>query len=235
MSDDLDHVLVVDDDQRLRELLARYLASVGFRVTTAADAEEAARVMVGLAFDAIVLDVMMPGESGLEMTQRLRDQGEETPILLLTAMGDAADRIAGLEAGADDYLPKPFEPRELELRVRAITRRRLEEAPAAAQEIRLGSCAFEVSTATLTRDGAPVRLTETEATILQALAQAGGEPVAREALMGSSDDDANPRAVDVQITRLRRKIEPDPKAPHYLRTVRGAGYALTPDREGLAR
>lgn len=229
--EEAEHVLVVDDDARLRDLLARYLASVGFRVTVAEDAEAAARVMAGLCFDAIVLDVMMPGETGLEMTRRLRDRGDATPILLLTAMDETKDKIAGLEAGADDYLPKPFEPRELELRVRAITRRRAPAAPVAAAILGLGDFAFETATATLSRDGAAIRLTETEALILKALADAGGAPVAREDLMTSSDEAANPRAVDVQITRLRRKIESDPKAPRYLRTIRGAGYALTTDPE----
>lgn len=231
--DEAEHLLVVDDDARLRDLLARYLASVGFRVTVADDAAAAERVMAGLCFDAIVLDVMMPGETGLEMTRRLRAGGDMTPILLLTAMDETPDRIAGLEAGADDYLPKPFEPRELELRVRAITRRVAAPAPApaAAAILRLGDFAFETATATLTRDGAAIRLTETEALILKALAEADGTPVAREALMASADEAANPRAVDVQITRLRRKIEADPKAPRYLRTVRGAGYALTAEPE----
>ncbi|MEM6492702.1 MAG: response regulator, partial [Pseudomonadota bacterium] len=185
---DAPHILVVDDDARLRDLLDRFLASVGFRVTSAADAAEADRRRSALQFDAIVLDVMMPGESGVDATRRLRAAGDGTPILLLTAMGETVDRIAGLEAGADDYLPKPFEPRELELRVRGLLRRATPSPPERSGVLKLGRLRFDVAAAVLSEDGAALRLTESEARILKLLAEADGAPVAREALSLGDED-----------------------------------------------
>ncbi len=221
------HVLVVDDDKRLRELLARFLSENGFRVTTAVSSAEARTRLKSFAFDLIVLDVMLPGESGLSLTESLRTDNA-VPILLLTARGDPEDRIDGLERGADDYLAKPFEPRELLARMRSILRR-AKPAPAPAGPIRLGNFRFDPERELLTRDGEPVRLTGGEARLLNRLAKSRGEPVSREELSTLSDAAGNLRSVDVQIARLRRKIEPDPSFPRYLQTVRGQGYSLRPD------
>ena len=230
---DAPHVLVVDDDRRLRDLLQRYLAENGFRVTTAGDAALARAKLASIAFDLIVLDVMMPGESGLDLTASLRAQSR-VPILLLTAMGEAADRIRGLERGADDYLPKPFEPRELVLRIKTILARVREPAPKPAppQLLRFGDYIFYPGRDELRRGAVIVRLTTGEAALLRALAETPGAPVSREELSrktGSDTSDSATRAIDVQVTRLRRKIEADPKEPRYLQTVRGQGYALRPD------
>jgi two-component system phosphate regulon response regulator OmpR len=224
---ELPHILVVDDDTRLRELLRKYLTEQGFRVTVAASAAEARAKLASLEFDLIVLDIMMPGESGLELTQSLR-KTSDVPILMLTAMGEAEDRIAGLERGADDYLPKPFEPRELSLRIRTILRRAAPVA-AAAKELRLGRFHFDVERRILRRDGAEVRLTEAEAALLVALAHSPGTAMSRDELSRQTGNDVNSRTVDVQVTRLRRKIEADPRFPRYLQTVRGLGYVLRPD------
>ncbi len=238
------HVLVVDDDRRLRDLLQRYLAENGFRVTTAGDAALARAKLASLAFDLIVLDVMMPGESGLDLTASLRaasmPKHSRVPILLLTAMGEAEDRIRGLERGADDYLPKPFEPRELVLRIKTILARVREPAPQTTPPklLRLGDYVFMPTRDELRRGAIVVRLTTGEAALLRALAEKPGEPLSREELSrrtnpsqdGNDSEDAGAtRAVDVQVTRLRRKIEPDPKEPRYLQTVRGQGYVLRPD------
>jgi two-component system, OmpR family, phosphate regulon response regulator OmpR len=220
------HLLVVDDDARLRSLLRRYLTDQGFRVTTAADAAEARTRLKSLAFDLLILDVMMPGETGLALTRDLRAT-ERVPILLLTAMAESEDRINGLEQGADDYLAKPFEPRELVLRVRNILSRARPDREAA--ELTLGICRFDLQRAELFRGGTPVRLTEAETALLSALARHAGEPVARETLATEARFGGNLRSLDVQITRLRRKIERDPKIPRYLQTVRGTGYLLKPD------
>jgi two-component system phosphate regulon response regulator OmpR len=221
------HILVVDDDLRLRELLQKYLSENGFRVTTAEDAAHARAKLASLSFDLIVLDVMMPGESGLELTAALRHR-TTVPILLLTAMGEAEDRIRGLEQGADDYLPKPFEPRELVLRIRAILGRVQPPAEMPAT-VRLGACSFDTGRLELTRAGDVVRLTSSEADLLGTLARHAGSPLSREELRRHGTDCANNRSVDVQVTRLRRKIEPNPKLPRYLQTVRGRGYVLRPD------
>jgi len=226
------HILVVDDDARLCDLIARYLGEQGFRVSTAANAAEARQKLAGFAFDLIVLDVMMPGESGLELTRSLRAKNS-VPILLLTAMGESADRIGGLETGADDYLTKPFEPRELILRIQAILKRAEAQprilAPSAL--LRFGPFRFEIDRRRLFRGTDPVYLTEAESAMLARLAMNVGQPVTRDELsaLGESAANAQSRLVDVQITRLRRKIEDDPKFPRYLQTVRGRGYVLQPD------
>jgi two-component system, OmpR family, phosphate regulon response regulator OmpR len=224
------HLLVVDDDRRLRELLRDFLGRNGYRVNVAADAAEARRQVAGFAFDLMILDVMMPGESGLDLARSMRGSGN-LPILLLTARGEAADRIAGLEAGADDYLPKPFEPRELLLRIGAILRRAQPTGgaalAAATRPLRLGDCRFDAERGELWRGADAVRLTTGEAQLLTALARKAGNTVSRQELAGGEEGGA--RAVDVQVTRLRRKIEPDPKQPRYLQTVWGEGYVLRPD------
>lgn len=221
------HILVVDDDRRLRELLGRYLTENGFRVTAATDAVNARAKLRSMEFDLLVLDVMMPGEDGVALTKSLR-QGSEVPILLLTAMAEPDDRIAGLESGADDYLTKPFEPRELLLRIRTILRR-TPPPVAAPKEIRLGVHRFDLEREVLFAGKTPVPLTNAEARLLKALASNPGETLSREALIAAAGIEATSRVVDVQVTRLRRKIEPNPKAPLYLQTVRGKGYALWPD------
>jgi len=227
MSDLEPHLLVVDDDARLRELLRRYLSESGFRITTAADAGEARANLASFAFDLVVLDVMMPGESGLTLTRALRHEGR-VPVLLLTAMGEPEDRVNGLEQGADDYLSKPFEPRELVLRIRNLLQRR-PAADVERREVRFGGCRFDLDRGELFRGGDPIRLTAAETGLLASLAQKAGEAVSREELSLSAQFSGNVRNVDVQMTRLRRKIERDPRFPRYLQTVRGTGYVLKPD------
>ena len=224
--DDKPHILVVDDDTRLRDLLSQYLGENGFLVTTAADADEARARMRGLVFDLLVLDVMMPGETGLELTNSLR-MSSSVPILLLTAMGEADDRVKGLEQGADDYMAKPFEPRELVLRIESILRRTTPVAPDG--PVRMGSCSFDVGRRELRRDNAIVRLTTIEANMLATLARYTGVTLSRDDLIRECSIDGGERTVDVQVTRLRRKIEPDPRQPRYLHTIRGQGYVLHPD------
>jgi len=228
MTSDGPHILVVDDDRRLRELLRRYLSDNGFRVSTAGDAAEARRLLGGIAFDLIVLDVMMPGEDGLAFTRALRADSQ-VPILLLTARGEVEDRIEGLQRGADDYLTKPFEPRELLARVASILRRAAAPPVRAANTLRFGACQFDLDRGELTRDGALVRLTSQEGSLLRALAANPGVTLTREELIRQSGIETNERAVDVQVTRLRRKIETDPRTPRFLQTVRGAGYVLLPE------
>ena len=230
MGDTEPHLLVVDDDTRLRELLRRYLSEQGFRVTVAADSGEARAKMASFAFDLVVLDVMMPGESGLALTRDLRGRGaiKQLPVLLLTAMAEPEDRVNGLEHGADDYLVKPFEPRELVLRIRNIlVRRGRGEAPRTA--IRFGAFRYDPARGELLRGADPVHLTAAEATLLASLAAQPGAAVSREDLSQSAQFTGNIRNVDVQMTRLRRKIETDPRFPRYLQTVRGTGYVLKPD------
>lgn len=229
------HLLIVDDDERIRELLKRYLMKQGFMVTSARDAAQARRLLSGLAFDLIVLDVMMPGEDGVALTQWLRGE-MATPVILLTARGEARDRIVGLEAGADDYIPKPFEPRELVLRINAILRRapKPEHKALSAKVLMMGRMRYDIETGEL-RDGPDVmRLTQTESALMRVLAARQGDVVSREALVehlgrdrGQTEEPSQERAIDVQITRLRRKIEPDPRRPRFLQTVRGEGYMLT--------
>ena len=221
------HLLVVDDDMRLGELLRRYLSDEGFRVTIAGDASEARGHLASFAFDLVVLDVMMPGESGLELTRALRRE-DRIPILLLSAMAEPEDRVNGLEQGADDYLGKPFEPRELVLRIRNILERR-PAANADRREIRFGGCRFDIIRGELFRGDELVHLTTAETGLLAALAQKVGQAISREELSLSGQFGGNVRNVDVQMTRLRRKIERDPRFPRYLQTVRGTGYVLRPD------
>jgi len=225
------HVLVVDDDRRLRDLLAKYLTEHGYLVVTAADAAEARRHLAVLAFDALVLDVMMPGEDGIALTRSLRGESIPLPILLLTARGEVDDRIRGLEAGADDYLSKPFEPRELLLRLASILRRAPRDpgGDAVPASLRLGAFTWDVARAELRRGDQPVHLTQAERDLLAVLAETPGQGVSRDELAVRTGSSGNPRAVDVQVTRLRKKIEDDPRLPRYLQTVRGTGYLLRPD------
>ena len=221
------HILVVDDDRRIRQLLQRFLIENGFRVTAAEDTAKARSFLEGLAFDLLILDIMMPGETGLEFTEYLR-QNSDVPILLLTARGEPQDRIEGLELGADDYLGKPFEPKELLLRIKSILRRTHVDLLEQPSELRLGQCRFNLTRGELTREGKQVKLTSGENALLKLLGQNPGETFSRLDLcerLGIPQE----RSIDVQITRLRRKIEQDPKMPIYLQTVRGVGYVLMPD------
>jgi len=228
MTEEKPHILVVDDDTRLRDLIQKYLSEQGFRVTTGTDSADARAKLASFSFDLLVLDIMMPGETGLELTRMLRAKSS-VPILLLTAMSETADRIQGLEQGADDYLAKPFEPRELVLRINAILRRVQPPPAATADEVRFGAFCFDLSREELKRDDEYVRLTTAEASLLKALARQPGVPLSRDDLNSASRISGNTRTIDVQMTRLRRKIEDDPKFPRYLQTVRGTGYVLLPD------
>ncbi|MEZ5827492.1 MAG: response regulator transcription factor [Hyphomicrobiales bacterium] len=220
--DNAPHILVVDDDSRIRDLLARYLHDHGYRITTAVDAASARACMRSLSFDLLVLDVMMPRETGIEFARALREDSQ-VPILMLTARAEPEQRIEGLETGVDDYLAKPFDPRELLLRVGNILRRG--SATPASGEVRMGNFVFHVSRGELQRDGETIRLTERERELLRYFAQRPGTPVSRHELAKDADSGGE-RAVDVQINRLRRKIENDPTNPVYLQTVRGKGYVL---------
>ncbi len=227
MNDNAPHILVVDDDTRLASLLKKYLSDNGYRVSVAESAEDAATKMKGLSFDLVVLDRMMPGQDGLSFAKSMRETrgyNQTVAILMLTAMAEASDRIDGLEAGIDDYLTKPFEPRELLLRVAAILRRSRQET---ISDICFGEFAFNIPKGELAKDGVPINLTSSEQILLKTLATSPGVPVSRDVLSLSSGTQG--RAVDVQITRLRRKIEVDPKVPRYLQTVRGEGYVLWAD------
>ncbi len=231
---DLDaHLLIVDDDERIRTLLQKFLMRNGFLVTAARDAAHARRILSGLDFDLIVLDVMMPGEDGLAFTRAIRETNS-VPILLLTAKGDTGNRIEGLEAGADDYLPKPFEPKELLLRINAILRR-VPEAPisdTAPKVLTLGPIRYDMERGEMWQGEDLVRLTATEMQLMKIFAASCHEAISRAKLveeLGRDRGQAQERAIDVQITRLRRKIESDPKQPRYLQTVRGSGYMLAPD------
>lgn len=229
------HLLIVDDDERIRGLLQKFLMRNGFLVTAARDAAHARRLLAGLEFNMLVLDVMMPGEDGLSLTRDLR-RTLSTPILLLTARGETRDRIEGLEAGADDYLPKPFEPKELLLRINAILRRVPHETPTGPKFLHLGALRYDQNRGEMFAGEDPVRLTATEAALMRIFAARAGEVIGRTELIDElgrdrtgPEDSAGDRAIDVQITRLRRKIEPDPREPRYLQTVRGMGYMLAPD------
>lgn len=227
------HLLIVDDDERIRVLLQKFLMRNGFLVTVARDAQHARRILTGLDFDMLILDVMMPGEDGLSLCRSIRET-RQTPILLLTAKGETGNRIEGLEAGADDYLPKPFEPKELLLRINAILRR-MPETPAediVPKILHLGPIRYDLERGEMWQGEDLVRLTATEMQLMKIFSAKPGEPISRNKLvedLGRDRGQAQERAVDVQITRLRRKIETNPKQPRYLQTVRGAGYMLAPD------
>ncbi|MDB5371194.1 MAG: DNA-binding response regulator [Roseomonas sp.] len=225
------HLLVVDDDARLRNLLQRFLSEQGFRVSAAADAGAARQALASMSFDLLVLDVMMPGESGLDLTESLRRDGHEVPILMLTAAGAPDDRIAGFERGADDYLAKPFDPRELALRIRTILKRAAPAMPASLPmaPVQLGPHWFDPERGELRGQDGTQRLTGGEAALLSALARRAGEVLTREEIAAAlGTPEAGERAVDVQVTRLRRKIEPDPREPRFLQTIRHRGYVLRP-------
>jgi len=227
LSDDAAHLLVVDDDTRIRALLNRYLVEQGFRITVAADAAEARRKLNGLDFDLIILDVMMPGESGLSLTQSLTTI-KKVPIILLTALAESAARIAGLEAGADDYLPKPFDPRELVLRINNILRRNVPSGAPKIEQVMFGPYTFSISRKELKKASDIIRLTDREQEIMLLFALRAGDTIPRHELVGS-DAEVGERTIDVQINRLRRKIEDDPANPVWLQTVRGIGYRLSID------
>jgi two-component system phosphate regulon response regulator OmpR len=228
--DRLPHLLVIDDDERLRALLSQYLTDNGFLVSTATDAAAAREVLDVFSYDIIICDVMMPGEDGVAFTRAMKAAGYATPILLLTALGETDSRISGLEAGADDYLPKPFEPRELLLRLNAILRR----VAAARPQTRTGPLTFgkwtlDTDKGEMTAPDDRMLLTAVEHTLMRALSSKPGEVITREELADMCQMNANERTIDVQITRLRKKIEEDPKLPRYIQTVRGKGYVLWPD------
>jgi two-component system phosphate regulon response regulator OmpR len=224
LSDDAPHLLVVDDDRRIRDLLSRYLAREGYRVTTAGNAAEARAKLDGLSFDLLVLDVMMPGESGFDLAKAIR-ASSAVPILMLTARDESEDRIRGLELGADDYVAKPFEARELSLRITNILKRQLPAPAPQAETVKFGEFIFHFSRGELRRGEQVVHLTDRERDMLRVLAARPGETVPRMALAGSGGT-SNERAVDVQVNRLRRKIERDPAHPLIVQTVRGIGYRL---------
>lgn len=225
--DDFPHLLVVDDDRRIRSLLQTFLMENGFRITAAASAAEAREKMRIMAYDLVVLDIMMPGEDGLSFTQSLRAAGNGVPVLMLSALAESSDRIAGLETGSDDYLAKPFEPRELLLRIRGLLRRQAQPAPVLT-EVSFGPFTFHLQRGELRRNAEPVRLTSREREFLRTLAANAGNPVTRGELAAEGSEEGA-RSVDVQINRLRQKIEDDPSDPAYLQTVRGAGYVLHVD------
>ena len=227
------HLLIVDDDERIRNLLQKFLIRNGFLVSAARDAAHARRILLGLDFDLIVMDVMMPGEDGVSLTRYLRET-RTTPVLLLTAKGETEDRILGLEAGADDYLGKPFEPKELLLRINAILRRApvVEQAMTLPKVMNLGDVRYDVDRGEMWMGSGRVRLTATENQLMRIFSSNPSKPLSRTRLveeLGRNGGQAQERAVDVQITRLRRKIENNPKQPRYLQTIRGAGYMLAPE------
>ena len=225
------HLLIVDDDERIRSLLQQFLIQSDYLVSTAENAEQAITLLSAIEFDLIILDVMMPGQDGISFTAKLRNLKNNTPILLLTARGETEDRIKGLEAGADDYLPKPFEPKELLLRINAILRRMadLKEEQIMPKTLNFGNLKYDVARNELWEGEDQIRLTTTESQLMKIFTSALGEPISRANLvtsLGKAVSLAQDRAIDVQITRLRRKIEVNPSKPRYLQTVRGAGYML---------
>lgn len=223
------HILVVDDDTRLRSLLQRFLRENGFYVSVAKGAEEAREALKNYRFDLLIVDIMMPNETGLEFLGKLR-QESSLPVILLTAMGETEDRITGLESGADDYLPKPFEPKELVLRIKNILRRAPQEDGQAVEKLNLGLCCYDmVKKELLTKQGMVIHITPVEQAMLNVLGQKSGQIFTREKLAEILGAGQSPRSIDVQITRLRKKIEKDSKNPRYLQTVRGKGYMLLPE------
>ena len=225
LSDETPHILLVDDDERIRALLCRYLREQGLRVSTAKDAQSARQMLEGLHFDLLILDVMMPGESGMDLARDLKRK-LEVPIIMLTARSEADDRIGGLEIGVDDYVPKPFEPRELILRIQNVLKRRQQKVTQ--KEIHMGAFTFHIERGELQKDNTTIKLTERERDLMRQFASHAGTPIPRHEL-ASTQSHGNERAVDVQINRLRRKIETDPANPVYLQTVRGKGYILHTD------
>ncbi len=230
MAAETHHILVVDDDRRIRELIKSYLVENGFMVSVAGTAAEARERMRGITFDLLVLDIMMPGETGLKFTTGMRAEGLDIPVLMLSALADSDDRIAGLATGSDDYLTKPFEPQELLLRIKNLLRR-IAAQPAPRTDVRFGDFQFSVSRGELRKAGELVRLTSGEKELLRQLVYKSGAPLTRLELSQPGSEDSA-RSVDVQINRLRQKIETDPANPIYLQTMRGAGYALQLDDEG---
>jgi two-component system phosphate regulon response regulator OmpR len=230
-------VLVVDDDRRLRDLLKRYLAEQGFATDTVPDAPAMDRQLQRVRYDLMVLDLMLPGEDGLAICRRLRAGGNGLPVIMLTAKGDDVDRIVGLEMGADDYLAKPFNPRELVARINAVLRRQapppVPGAPAAEHKVlAFGAFALDLSRRVLSRDGTPLTLTTGEFSLLKALAEHAREPMSRDKLMDLArgrEHESFDRSIDVQVSRLRKLIEEDPKEPRYIQTVWGYGYVFVPD------
>ena len=220
------HLLVVDDDDRIRDLLKQYLMREGHSVSTAPDAAGARKLFQTFSFDLAILDIMMPGEDGLSLLKALRDEANQTPVLLLTARGQASDRIEGLRLGADDYLPKPFEPEELALRAAAILKR--SHVPPPPEEIEMSGLVFDPAKGLLLGPDGHIRLTDSELQLLSLLARRPGEPISREDLAAQASNGTE-RSIDVQVTRLRKKIEPDPRNPIHIQTVRGIGYRLMPD------
>jgi two-component system phosphate regulon response regulator OmpR len=223
--DDAPHLLVVDDDTRIRNLLKQFLTENGFRISVAGNAEEARRRLAGLDFDLLILDVMMPGESGVELTRSLRAE-KAVPILMLTALSETDARISGLEAGADDYLPKPFDPRELILRINNILRRGGPSPTPKVEQLVFGPYTFQIARRELKSGGEVLKLTDREQEILAIFAARAGETIPRHELV-AGEADVSERTIDVQINRLRRKIERDPANPVWLQTVRGVGYRLS--------
>lgn len=240
MSESKAKVLIVDDDVRLRDLLRRYLSEQGFQVVVAENAVAMNKLWIRERFDLLVLDLMLPGEDGLAICRRLRGAGDQTPIIMLTAKGDEVDRIIGLEMGADDYLPKPFNPRELVARINAVLRRKgPEEVPGApsesAQTIEFGSFTLDLATRTLKKNGEPINLTTGEFSVLKVFARHARQPLSREKLMELArgrEYEVFDRSLDVQISRLRKLIEADPTNPQYIQTVWGLGYVFIPEGQG---
>ena len=229
MNNNSAHILVIDDDNRLRSLLQRFLRDNDFYVTTAANAEEARERLESYKFDILIVDIMMPEETGLEFLSKLR-QESDVPVIMLTAMGETDDRITGLETGADDYLPKPFEPKELVLRIKNILRRTPKDNNKTQEKLNLGLCWYDMSKKELTaKNGNVIHITPVEQSMLNVLGQKSGQIFSREKLAEVLGAGQSPRSIDVQITRLRKKIEKDSKNPRYLQTVRGKGYMLLPE------
>ncbi|WP_193176408.1 response regulator [Oricola nitratireducens] len=226
IADDAPHILIVDDDTRIRTLLTEYLCKNGFRVNSASTAEEARRKIDGLEFDLLVLDVMMPGENGVSLARSLRGEDRQVPILMLTARSETEHRIEGLEAGADDYLPKPFDPRELLLRVSNIVKRGAGPSQPKIEQIVFGPFTFVIARRELKRNGELIHLTDREQEIMVRFAENAGDTIPRHEMFAESAG-IGERTIDVQINRLRRKIESDPANPRYLQTVRGIGYRLS--------
>lgn len=225
----LPHILVVDDDDRIRDLVSRYLNEHGFLALSVADAPQAKEALSRFTFDAMVLDVMMPGQTGVELTQELR-AANDIPVILLTAMGEIDDRVAGLQSGADDYLTKPFDPRELVLRLQAILRRRPKAVEGDDYRLQIGDMIFDPTINVLNAGGETIKLTDVEANLLKALGRRANEILSRETLAELCGLDAGERTIDVQVTRLRKKLGEDSKTPYYLQTVRGKGYILRAER-----